>query len=363
MATKKTTKQVQRFATVTLPNGEKKRIAARGKNEREALQKLAKLKAEYDAGLIVVNSNTTFEKWFDEFMEVYKKNKIIKSSQELIRCIIVNYFIPYIGKMKIAEIKLIHLQNCINEMSGYSYSYVSKAAIYIKEIFQKAVENDLIIKSPAIGLQPPAAVAGKRRSLTPREIEVFKKAMAIHKHGALFGIMLACGLRPAEARALTWFNVNLRKKEIKITQAVEANSNNLKPPKTAAGVRIVPIPDWFIPYFPKPNGESPFVFQNSKGELISNSSYKKAWESFLRQMDILAGAKMYKKQITVHAVDQKLTPYYLRHTYATSLAEKGVELKTAQYLLGHTNISITAGIYTHVTEKMLETAKQKINAV
>ena len=97
--------------------------------------------------------------------------------------------------------------------------------------------------------------------------------------------------------------------------------------------------------------------------LDSNSNYKKAWKSFLKQMDILAGAKTYKNQIIIHAVDQKLTPYYLRHTYATSLAEKGVDLKTAQYLLGHANVSMTAQIYTHVTKKMLDSAKEKINAV
>lgn len=199
--------------------------------------------------------------------------------------------------MKIAEIKLIHLQNCINEMSGYSFSYVSKASIYIKEIFQKAVENDLIIKSPAIGLQPPAAVAGKRRSLTAEEIELFKKTMAINENGAIFGVMLACGLRPAEARALTWFNVDLKNKEIKITQAVESNSLTLKTPKTEAGVRTVPIPDWFLPFFPKPNGKSPFVFPDPKGELISVYFLRNEWKSFLKQMDILAGAKTHKNKI------------------------------------------------------------------
>ena len=60
-------------------------------------------------------------------------------------------------------------------------------------------------------------------------------------------------------------------------------------------------------------------------------------------------------------IGEDLKPYNLRHTYATELAEKGVPLKTAQYLLGHADIRITANIYTHITEKMIEEAREKIN--
>jgi site-specific recombinase XerD len=82
----------------------------------------------------------------------------------------------------------------------------------------------------------------------------------------------------------------------------------------------------------------------------------------MRIMDIKAGAKTYRNKIIVHAIKQDLIPYFLRHTYATQLAEKGVDIKTAQYLLGHSNIAMTANIYTHVTQKMIDQAREKINA-
>ena len=49
--------------------------------------------------------------------------------------------------------------------------------------------------------------------------------------------------------------------------------------------------------------------------------------------------------------------------YASRLAEAGVDIKTAQYLLGHSDIKMTVQIYTHVTPKMLESAREKINAM
>ena len=82
----------------------------------------------------------------------------------------------------------------------------------------------------------------------------------------------------------------------------------------------------------------------------------------MREWDIAAGAELYRNQVIKHMIDQEITPYYLRHTYATELAENSVDIKTAQYLLGHSDIKMTAEIYTHVTEKMIETARAKINS-
>jgi site-specific recombinase XerD len=61
-----------------------------------------------------------------------------------------------------------------------------------------------------------------------------------------------------------------------------------------------------------------------------------------------------KKILSVVAPD--LVPYCLRHTYCTDLQAKGVKLKTASYLMGHANISITADIYTHITDEALDEA-------
>lgn len=365
MAKAKQTKQIQRFATVTLANGMKKRIAARGKTEREAIRNLEKLKAEYEAGLIVVNSNTTFDKWFEEYMRVYKAPAITESSQKDILNVINLYFMPDLKYRRLNEIKLIHLQSCINEMSGKSYSYIQKGYTYIKDIFQKAVENDLLIKSPASGLIKPKAVKGTRRSLTDSEKAMFIKALPEHKHGALFGIMLACGLRPAEARALSIFDIDLKNQMVTIRHALENHTTNLKPPKTSAGNRTIPIPDWYYPILEKHLAQKrgSVVFANANGEYMSETATKRAWKSLIHKINIDNGATLYKNVVIIPVYNQEITPYYLRHTYATSLAENGVDIKTAQYLLGHANISMTAQIYTHVTAKMIDSAKEKIKVM
>lgn len=73
-------------------------------------------------------------------------------------------------------------------------------------------------------------------------------------------------------------------------------------------------------------------------------------------------AKLKRNKHVVKALDMSLTPYYLRHTYCTNLAEAGVPLRTAMALMGHSDIKMTARIYTHVTDKMLGDAIKLVDA-
>lgn len=348
---------------ITKNDGTKKQIAVYGKTIKEVDAKYNKTKAEYDAGLLVFNEKTTLNKWIAEWLDVYKKAKVTSSTYSEISGILQRVYLDKIGATQLGSLKLLHVQKCLNELEGKSKSYIHRAYIYIKAALEKACENDLIVKNPCRGLVEPTATPQiERRPLTGSERVYFMKAIQTHHRGAFFAIMLACGLRPAEARALTWFNLDLTSRTVAITQSMQDNSNIIKEPKTAAGRRTIPIPDWYVEILKTvKRSDSPYVFPNENGRPMDAQRYLKSWGSLVRMMDIAAGAKLYRNKIIMHALDQDLTPYNLRHTYATDLAEKGVDLKTAQYLLGHSDIRVTANIYTHVTKKMIENAAEIIN--
>lgn len=355
--------------TVTLGDGTKKTLRFTGKTQKEADKKKAKAKAEYEAGLLIINSKTTVQRWYQEWLEVYKKPKVQDCTIKEIEGIMRRVYLPYIGNVKLCDLRAVHLQKCINMVAGKSDSYISKCHIYISEMLKQAPEGTLKF-NPLKGLEKPFAKKNiPRRPLTIQEREIFLKTLKTHPKGAFFGIMYACGLRPQEARALSILCVNIEKAEIKITRAVESGTNReIKGPKSESGNRIIPIPSWYIPILTEALQEavkknSAYVFSNRNGEIIGINNLYRAWHSFLRAMDICAGAETSRNKIIIHAIDQNITPYYLRHTYCTELAEKGVDLKTAQYLMGHSDIRITAGIYTHVTDSMLEVAREKINTV
>ena len=122
----------------------------------------------------------------------------------------------------------------------------------------------------------------------------------------------------------------------------------MKSTKTAAGARYVPIPAELQKQL---DMKSRYFFHVENGRMLSMTKMRRMWHSFQRACDIAAGAELYRNAIIKHAFDPAITPHYLRHTYCSNLRRQGVDLKTAQYLMGHADISTTANIYSHVTEE------------
>ena len=113
--------------------------------------------------------------------------------------------------------------------------------------------------------------------------------------------------------------------------------------KTKASHRTIPIPPQLIEILASAKHNSLYVVPAADGSMITYSSVKRLWEQALR---IVPG---------VH-------PHMLRHSYATSLYRARVDLKTAQYLLGHSDIRMTAEIYTHIAEDDVTNSADKITA-
>lgn len=363
MPKKKNGQYLSKYFTVTLPDGTKKQVKVYGRTQKELQEKYFAKRTAYEQGQVIVNENTLFADWVEEYFNVYKAGAIQKSTLKMYKTTIANSFTKTLGQMKISYIRQIHIQACVNALQGKSHSYINKACYIVEDIFARALSSGIVTSNPANDIVKPKGVSQKRRALSEEEQTIFRKVILEHEKGAMLGISLACGLRPGEARALTWDCVDLINKTVTVKQAVEARSSNIKKPKTDAGIRVLPIPDWYMPLLQsQPRDEtSPFVFFGNGNAPITEQRYNRAWDSLLREMDIASGAETYRNKVTTHAIDQKITPYYLRHTYATSLAEKGVDMKTAQYLLGHSSIQMTANIYTHVTNRMIEVAREKIN--
>ena len=78
-------------------------------------------------------------------------------------------------------------------------------------------------------------------------------------------------------------------------------------------------------------------------------------------MNISMGAKCYRNQlIPPLPLADDFVPYYLRHTYCTDLKKRGVDLRLAKELMGHSDIRITADIYDHADDESALLAAQQM---
>ena len=135
-------------------------------------------------------------------------------------------------------------------------------------------------------------------------------------------------------------------------------------PKSKAGIRAIPIPKVLSDDLKKIKADPfTYVFRNQNGSRLSNRNMQTLWNSFKREMNIAMGCRVYRNQVLPpYGVAEDLVPYCLRHTYCTDLEAAGVPSNVARYLMGHSDISVTAKIYTHYSETTFDNARKAIEA-
>ena len=90
---------------------------------------------------------------------------------------------------------------------------------------------------------------------------------------------------------------------------------------------------------------------------MNKDNKRRAWAHLCRLMNIDMGCKVYRNQLLPpFPLATDISAYSLRHTFCTNLQKRGVDIRTAQYLMGHADIQMTANIYTHVDFEIINQA-------
>lgn len=358
---------------------EGKRYFVYGKSERDAQKKMIDLKIELQKNGIRLDGSTTVRKWAQQWLEVYiDPSDITAKSAAMYRQKLDGYILPAIGHMKLKDVRDTHLQKLLNKANS-SKSTAQKVKITLQRMFKQARKSKLIAFDPAEDLHLPKAPEGKGRSITDFERRNILEVAEYHRGGLYVLTVLYCGLRPNECIALQWKDIDLKDGWIHVRSAAESgNSASIKDPKTAAGIRSVPTPSPLLAKLraAKPKGaEFQPVFLQPKGrKRHTESSLNDLWNNFKRELDIHMGAKVYRNQILKHCWElrpmaesqdlwESLIPYCLRHTFGTDCQRAGIPINVTKYLMGHSDISVTANIYIDTTPDVLEAAVSSLDAL
>lgn len=324
-----------------------KRYHVYANSEKELYTKMANKKRDLKDGVLILDSNTTVDTWTAKAYSVYKSQvKNLKGMQSRYDV----HISPYIGKMPVSAVKSSQCQELLNRCAGMSFSHVNKLRQELRFIFDMAIENDMILKNPAAKCVLPEYYKGKRRSITDVEREHFYRVCEKDPAFNLFMLMLRCGCRPEEAINLQGRDIDHKQKIIHIRGTKSENAD-----------RYVPIPDDLYEIIKNVKGFS-IVFPNRAGNKHTDKSYQRLTERLRREMNISMGCKLYRNALVAPLpLAEDFTPYCLRHTYCTDLCRAGVDVRVAQKLMGHSSISITANIYTHIDMDEIVKAGEKLN--
>lgn len=295
-----------------------------------------------------------------------------------------NHICPAIGNKRLDAVTLDDGLDILRH-SPQSKSSQQKIVTTLKRIFKAAADNDLIRRSPFTDLKPGGKPAAEKEPLTKEQQAALLAAVKGKDVETLVLLCLYLGLRREEALGLKWDCVYLDAATpyVDVRRALRWEHN--KPVlgdklKSKAAYRKLPIPPLLLAHLRAlPHKESDFVCHRANGEAHSASSYRRAWEDITEQeikpvtyksnrtgepvtRELAAGDKVpYRRAVA--CLDFHLTPHILRHTYITELFTSGADVKTVQYLAGHSSVQITLNIYTHLmANQPADTAAQVFKA-
>lgn len=290
---------------------------------------------------IIIESTMTVRAWAEQFIRAYKVNVMQDYVLDNYEWQMEHYILSEIGDMKIKNVKPLHCQNVLNAIDDKSSSLIHKVKVQQSELFKKAVENGLISNNPAANITEPKGTKGSRRALTAKEEAAFLAAAKKHPHGLLYMFMWGCGCRPSEAENICGRDIVLKDDRLYL---------HIRGSKTRAADRYVPIPPEVADMLPEMLDPFLPVCRTKEGNKISVRRQRGSWKAMERLMNIELGCKTYRNQLLPpYPLADDLCSYCLRHTYCTNLARRGVDIRTAQRLMGHSDIRMTANIYSHVT--------------
>ena len=277
-----------------------------------------------------------------------------------------------ISKIKTSDAKLFLIK--MQQEDGRGHSTVKTVRGVLRPAFQMAVDDDVLMKNPfqfeLAGVVVNDAVT--RQAITKDQMRKFLRF--VHddilycKYYEVVYILFHTGMRISEFCGLTLKDIDLKNKTVNIDHQLQRTSKReyvIEPTKTNAGTRVIPITDEVAEMFrsiiedrPKYKvekvvaGYSGFLFLDKDGMPLVAMHWEHRFNSMVGRYN-----EIYKMQIP------NITPHVCRHTYCSNQAKAGMNPKTLQYLMGHSDIAVTLNVYTHVGLEDAENELRKMQTL
>lgn len=278
----------------------------------------------------------------EEWLSVYKAPRLRANTLRMYRSILEHQIYPAIGDLPVDRITRKDIQGLFNALNGMSKSTIRKAKLTLAQIFDSAQEDELIARTPMRRVSLPDGAQKTVRPVDPQKVQSLTAHCLADPDGLLPLLLIYSGLRRGEALALTWADIG--ETEIRVDKCVTyiGNKPTLGQPKTAAGVRAVPLLPVVREKLPPRSAPDAYLFGGSAP--LTSTAFRNLWNRLQRNIPELRG---------VH-------PHMLRHTYTDILRHAGVDILAAQHLLGHEDYQTTANFYSAFDEVDRKDAENRL---
>ena len=331
-----------------------------GKTQAEVKEKLKKALEETN-GLDVSKAadEYTVASWLRTWYELYAKPNVRTATANRYELIIETYTIPRIGNIKLKKLTTRHLQKLYKELlesgrihvgknqnRGLSTTTVHSVHLMLHCALDRAVKERLIPRNPCEDCIVPKPRKLEMKILPPEHIKAYLDAAETRGLLPMFYLELVSGLRKGELVALRWDDLDIQQRTISVSKQYVRNpdgSLELTRPKTENSVRLVSIPQMAVELLIQEHdkhSDSPYMFPSPlTGEMYHPDSVVNLHKKILKNAGL-----------------EHLRFHDLRHTFATTALQSGVDVKTVSSMLGHFDAGFTLRTYTHATRQKQDEA-------
>jgi len=347
----------------------RKRRFVYGKTRKEVQEKLQAALKELQQGIMLQGTaRQTLEQFLMDWIENSQKQYVRARTYERYEEIVRLHIVPVLGRHRLQKLSAQHVQafyaKKLNE--GLSATTIGVFHNVLHKALATAVKWGLIPRNVCDLVSPPHAEGFEIKPLTVDQAHLLLAATHGHRLEALFTLALATGMRRGELLALKWQDINFATGTLQIRRILTRVPSKLpgkgfveSEPKTQKSRRSVVV--------------APFALEALKRHYECQAEAKRkagaAWQEHDYVFCTSIGTHLHPSKDVLDQLKALLKKaglpdirfHDLRHSAATLLLSEGVHPKVVQELLGHSTISMTMDVYSHVLPSMQQDAITRLN--
>lgn len=355
-----------RYCWTISVNGKKKQFSA--STQSKLKEKVKNWQQHIQQNDFDVKVNT-----LSDFIDIFlatKKSTLKQRTYDGYKSICQNFLKkPPLGNKKITTIRPMMIEAFLTSLTtNYSACYASNIRRCLHTVLNCAIQQGYLQVNPCSFAKAPRQQKKEIIILTNTEIKnmlkvaregkyIFDKkfheneAITLQKHGFYYALLLTVftGIRRGECYGLSWDNINLEERWIRIKQSLTEDSTrrHLDEPKTISSIRTISIPDFVVKELSVWKKEQQ-AYANKYTNLYENKLNLLFPNTFGNLMNISnINSRYWKKLKAACGLSESYNWHYLRHTHASTLIKMGVPITEITRRLGHSSSAVTLKVYSH----------------
>lgn len=345
-------------------NGRVKYKRFYGNSQNAVLEKMRSHKDIYGDSALLEDTpqsqSVIVNEYFTSFLQMIKKAKLKPASFTRELGTFRNHISPYIGEYHLSDLTTAIIQNeLVNALvvKGYSFSTIHKAYVLVNEGLRYAYRQNIISQNPCDFVEEPSrkifANTKEIRFFNDSEIQVFidvatavkDNSKPVYPNGLALVSLIYTGLRGGELMALKWEDVNFEKGYINV-------HSNIAVTQDSEGKRKVLIQN----STKTRQKRLVYLTKSSRHYLealmkVNNSKPSDYVYTTNGDRDLSSAEDTYKRICKKADISNPQGVHTLRHTCASLLIRKGVDIKIISEMLGHASVSFTYNTYVHLLDE------------